>query len=64
MERRQIPVNPCKDCEKRFIGCHAVCESYIAWQALNEELKEARRKERACYYETYPVRLCKNVVKK
>ena len=23
---------PCKDCRKREIGCHAVCEEYLAFR--------------------------------
>lgn len=35
--------NPCYQCKNRKIGCHAVCESHIAWQ----EKKELARKQRA-----------------
>lgn len=26
----------CKDCTKRFPGCHSKCESYIAWKAEHD----------------------------
>lgn len=27
----------CKDCTKRFPGCHGKCESYQKWKAEHEE---------------------------
>lgn len=24
---------PCKDCQKRELGCHATCEAYLAYHA-------------------------------
>ncbi len=30
---------PCKGCEKREIGCHAICEEYKTWRALKDEEK-------------------------
>lgn len=24
---------PCKDCQKRELGCHATCEEYLAYHA-------------------------------
>ena len=37
---------PCKECEKRVIGCHSKCEEYIKYktEAANKE-KERRRKK-------------------
>lgn len=34
----------CKDCQERFIGCHATCEKYIAQNAAHLEEKQ-REKE-------------------
>ena len=31
---------PCKDCEKRYPGCHAKCEEYQAFHKANEEMNE------------------------
>ena len=32
---------PCKDCEKRYIGCHGRCEKYLEFKkANNERLKQ------------------------
>ena len=28
--------NPCKDCEKRVVGCHASCEDYHAMKEQRE----------------------------
>jgi len=37
----------CKDCEYRHLGCHAVCEDYLAEKAEldaeREAIKEGRR---------------------
>lgn len=24
-------ISPCKDCQKRAIGCHGECQAYISW---------------------------------
>ena len=32
---------PCKDCEKRLIGCHTFCPDYKDWRkAYERQLKE------------------------
>ncbi len=32
---------PCKDCEKRYVGCHGRCEKYLEFKkANNERLKQ------------------------
>lgn len=28
---------PCKDCEKRYIGCHGRCEKYLEFKKANDE---------------------------
>lgn len=33
---------PCKDCAKREIGCHAVCESYIKFNQQQEQIRHER----------------------
>lgn len=38
---------PCKGCEDRFIGCHAVCGHYKAWKKKHDAL---RAKIRAAKY--------------
>lgn len=34
---------PCKFCEKRYVGCHAVCELYLDFKAENEAIKKAMK---------------------
>lgn len=31
---------PCKDCERREIGCHASCQDYIAWREWKDKENE------------------------
>ncbi len=37
---------PCKDCEKRYLGCHSDCESYKAYRADREADYEKRMNRR------------------
>lgn len=41
---------PCKDCKDRNLGCHAICEKYLAAHKANTELREriheVKQKER------------------
>ena len=41
--------NPCKDCEKREVGCHQNCKLYKKYKVLLNEMKhkEQRNKERS-----------------
>lgn len=42
-------VCPCKGCNGRFLGCHAVCEQYIAWKAKDiEHKREVKSKQLTC----------------
>lgn len=36
---------PCKDCEKRQVGCHSTCEPYIKFAQERKEMNEAKVKE-------------------
>lgn len=36
----------CKGCEKRFPGCHATCEGYLAQKAEHDKRKAEVDKER------------------
>ena len=38
--------NPCKECEKRMVGCHATCEEYILAKKEHEEAKAEERKRK------------------
>ena len=37
---------PCKDCDRRKLGCHGFCEGYQAWKKWNDEKNEKRREEK------------------
>lgn len=36
---------PCKDCSRREVGCHAVCEEFKIYREHNQEYRDARFKE-------------------
>lgn len=36
----------CKDCQKRYVGCHSECEEYQAFRKDYEEQKEKRKQEK------------------
>ena len=38
--------SPCHGCETRFIGCHAVCMKYGAWQLTRNAGRAKARQER------------------
>lgn len=40
---------PCRDCEYRAVGCHAVCKNYAEYRARIDAAKKEREKR-------YPVR--------
>lgn len=29
--------SPCKDCNKRYVGCHGRCEKYLEFKKANDE---------------------------
>lgn len=31
---------PCKDCDKRHVGCHARCDDYLEWRNIRDEAKQ------------------------
>lgn len=35
------PQSPCKDCEGRRVGCHAVCDKYADYCAVLDEWNRA-----------------------
>ena len=37
---------PCKNCDSRFLGCHATCEKYIEADKRNKEILEKKKKEK------------------
>lgn len=43
--------NPCKDCEKRHVGCHGTCDDYKSWSLKEQTYKlEMRKKESPRYF--------------
>jgi len=36
---------PCKDCEKRVVGCHASCGDYKSWKGEQDKRREQKYKE-------------------
>lgn len=42
-------VCPCKDCNKREIGCHSKCEGYLEFVKWNDERKKAERETQKYY---------------
>lgn len=34
---------PCKDCPKRYVGCHSECAAYLAYQAECAKSYQLRR---------------------
>lgn len=38
-----MDVTPCKDCQKRYIGCHGSCLDYHDWKVRREENNKRRR---------------------
>lgn len=39
--------SPCKNCQKRQIGCHDRCPEYLEYKRLNDEKRTKMQKERA-----------------
>lgn len=37
--------SPCMGCDKRQVGCHSTCETYIAYKAEIEAQNEERRQK-------------------
>ena len=38
--------SPCKNCDKRQVGCHSSCEEYIAFKKYLDEVKKANAPKR------------------
>lgn len=39
----------CKDCDKRFVGCHANCPDYISFKNALDTFKEKKKLEMLSY---------------
>lgn len=44
---------PCKDCDKRQIGCHSTCKDYKEYCDLNKAEREKAYKERLVGMQIY-----------
>ena len=33
---------PCKDCEKRYLGCHSECDDYIDYSNKQQKIRDER----------------------
>ena len=42
----RLSENPCKDCTRRSVGCHARCGEYQSWRALRDKMLEDEAKEK------------------
>ena len=45
---------PCRDCEKRNIGCHSKCSLYKEWAKENEKLRKERYEKTRAEYLSRP----------
>lgn len=46
----------CKDCKKRYLGCHDYCETYLDEKEKHDQLRKKIYKEKQAdndYYEAY-----------
>ena len=43
----------CKNCEKRYLGCHSNCEEYKSFVKAREEIRRARDSEHLMSDVTY-----------
>ena len=38
---------PCKDCEKRYVGCHSKCSDYKDWSNYDKNKKAEEKRQKA-----------------
>lgn len=43
----------CLNCEKRFLGCHASCDTYLNYRKRLDKIKENKIREREKYKKSY-----------
>ena len=44
-------MSPCMDCPKRRLRCHASCEAYARWSAIDRDLREKAKRPLVAYNE-------------
>lgn len=54
-----VLVAPCKDCPKRYLGCHDKCYKYQTFRQARDEYNEQVSKKREDYTTTYLYDLAK-----
>lgn len=55
----------CKDCTKRFVGCHASCQTYIVGKVIHTYKRDKASKERdLAFNDTRYGRLCQENMKR
>lgn len=56
----------CKNCDKRYIGCHSTCREYIDWKTDRDRKNEIARKKRQAEAEMIDakVRACEKTRRK
>ena len=47
---------PCKDCERRFLGCHSTCEEYKEFKEFREAYNMDRKAKLDSTNKTYILR--------
>ena len=43
-------LSPCKDCEKRYVGCHSECEQYKEFRVARDEFKKEKEQRNIMTY--------------
>lgn len=46
-------LSPCKNCSRRFVGCHIQCSQYKAYTEDNTAIRERDTQRRHLEYEFY-----------
>lgn len=44
-------IDSCKDCEKRCVGCHSICEEYLAQKAEYDKVKKSIKLRKDAIYD-------------
>lgn len=47
---------PCKDCERRYLGCHSECKDYIEYSRERNEMLNKKFEEKRLLYDNEIVR--------
>ncbi|MBR2388178.1 MAG: hypothetical protein IKB02_05350 [Clostridia bacterium] len=47
---------PCKDCERRYLGCHSECADYIKYSRERNEMLDKKHQEYSILHDNEIVR--------